>query len=600
MYNLGIKERKWFKHKMEKFVKKYLLNKNGKYKSQITEKYLTENNILEEYKSLKNKYPQLKMCEIVRCVIENNGSDRCQICSNKLYKIKQVNPFICKKCGVNIGLEKRKITNIERYGDENPNTNEDIKEKRKRTTLERYGVEHTSQSNEIKNKIKNTNLKKYGTEYPSKNKEIQEKIKNTSLERYGKTSYLATEECQQKAKTHISENKEKILKKKQVTSLKNYNEIHPMKNKEFKEKIKKTNMEKYGVDWFFQTENFNEKYVYQTYYDNLSNIGKYYFDNQEKILEIYNERKLNICDLSDIVEIHPVKLARMFHENNWKIENRKVSSEEKHFKMRLEDDLNLTITNNDRTIISPYEIDIAILDKNVGVEYHGLYWHSTNDYENVYYKHKDKLVLAKNNGVKLLQFFSNEVNQKYEIVKSIISESIDLNEKIYANNCIIKEIDDNIYSEFCDKNYLLENRNTTFNLGLYNGNELVSVMSFNKITNNNWKIEIFCNKLNIKVIDGEIKLFNYFVKKYNPNSVSGYVNARISDGKFLERLGFEFIEHTEPNYYCTDGVNIYNPENIKILEKYDETKSEKQNIVDNGYRIIYDAGYLVYCFFNSG
>ena len=31
-----------------------------------------------------------------------------------------------------------------------------------------------------------------------------------------------------------------------------------------------------------------------------------------------------------------------------------------------------------------------------------------------------------------------------------------------------------------------------------------------------------------------------------------------------------------------------------ILEKYDDKKSEKENMLDNGYDIIYDAGNLVY------
>lgn len=584
---------------MKDFIEKYLLNKKGKYKSQITEKYLIENNILEKYNLLKNKYPQLKMCEIIRCVLENGGSDRCRICDDKLFKIKQFNPFICKKCSIKNGLEQRKNTNIKRYGYENPNNNKEIQEKRKNTNLERYGTEHSSKSDKVKEKIKNTNLEKYGVEYPSKNTGIKEKMKNTSLERYGKSSYLATQECQQKAQEYISENKEEILKKKRDTSLKNYNEIHPMKNDEFKEKIKQTNLEKYGVNWFFEIDNFNEKYVYPTYYNRLSDTAKYYVDNKEKILEIYRKQKLNICELSEIVEIHPVKLARMFHENGWKIEHRKVSSEEKSFKTRLENELSIKMTNNDRTIIPPYEIDIAILDKNIGIEYHGLYWHSSDNYEKINYKHREKFVLAKINNIKLLQFFSNEVNQKYNIVKSTICENIGLNEIICVNDCIIKEINDETYSEFCDDNYLWGINKAKIKLGLYYDNELVSVMSFDEINGYDWKIVIFCNKLNIAVIDSETKLFNYFIKTYNPKSVISYEDARISDGKYLENIGFQFIEHTEPNYYYTDGINIYFPD-TELLERYDNTKSKKQNMVDNGYRIIHDAGNLVYRFFNSG
>jgi len=58
-------------------------------------------------------------------------------------------------------------------------------ERRKQTNLKKFGVENTFQSKEIKEKIKQTNLKKRGVEYASQSEEVKEKIKQTNLDRRG-------------------------------------------------------------------------------------------------------------------------------------------------------------------------------------------------------------------------------------------------------------------------------------------------------------------------------------------------------------------------------------------------------------------------------
>ena len=51
----------------------------------------------------------------------------------------------------------------------------ETKQKRKITNLEKYGVEHVGNSKEIQEKRKQTNLERYGTVSPLGNKEVQEK-----------------------------------------------------------------------------------------------------------------------------------------------------------------------------------------------------------------------------------------------------------------------------------------------------------------------------------------------------------------------------------------------------------------------------------------
>jgi len=83
------------------------------------------------------------------------------------------------------GLQKRKQTNLKKYGVENPSQYEEIKEKKKQTTMKNYGVENPSQDENIKKKKIETCLKNYGVENPSQNKTIRNKQKATCMENHG-------------------------------------------------------------------------------------------------------------------------------------------------------------------------------------------------------------------------------------------------------------------------------------------------------------------------------------------------------------------------------------------------------------------------------
>ena len=106
----------------------------------------------------------------------------------------------CCECAKNVGKEKAKKTNLEKYGVEYSTQSKEVQNKMKLTLLEKYGVEHISHSKEIKEKTKKTCLEKYGVDVPSKCKQIQDKIKNTNLEKYGVENYLQTDECKEKIK----------------------------------------------------------------------------------------------------------------------------------------------------------------------------------------------------------------------------------------------------------------------------------------------------------------------------------------------------------------------------------------------------------------
>ena len=136
--------------------------------------YCNENNIelLKDYKNIKlNREIIIK----AKCIYNN-----CNNIVNKNFRCLIDYGCYCGSCQKIISQEKRKQTNLEKFGVEYPLQNEEIKEKIKKTNLEKFGVENPLQNEEIKEKIKKTNLEKFGVEYPLQNEEIREKQEKNS------------------------------------------------------------------------------------------------------------------------------------------------------------------------------------------------------------------------------------------------------------------------------------------------------------------------------------------------------------------------------------------------------------------------------------
>ena len=72
---------------------------------------------------------------------------------------------------------------------------------------------------------------------------------------------------------------------------------------------------------------------------------------------------------------------------------------------------------HDRTIINPYEIDIIVPSKSIGIEYDGLYHHSEIGGGKPKTYHSFKTNEAKKHGYQLIHIFEDEWLYKQDIVK---------------------------------------------------------------------------------------------------------------------------------------------------------------------------------------
>jgi hypothetical protein len=264
----------------------------------------------------------------------------------------------------------------------------------------------------------------------------------------------------------------------------------------------------------------------------------------------------------------------------------------------------LGITNiirNSRKIIAPKELDVYIPDKNIAIEYNGLYWHSEKRINTNSHLEKTELCLGKN--ISLFHIFSDEWINKQEILKSMISYKLGiLNNKIPAKKCILKEITRKEASDFFDKCHIAGRpSNIKISFGLYYNDELVSCLAMKipykkkKTYEDSTVLENarFANKLNTVVIGGFSRLLKV-IKKWAEDKgyekIKSFADRRFGEGNVYKTCGFSLIGKTAPNYWYADSDNRY----FRTHFRAQNGKTEQEIAIENKVWRVYGCGSNIY------
>lgn len=254
---------------------------------------------------------------------------------------------------------------------------------------------------------------------------------------------------------------------------------------------------------------------------------------------------------------------------------------------------------NDRSEISPLELDIFMPDRHLAIECHGIYWHSFDQLETKEekFRHATKSDRCGEKGIYLIQIFENEWRDKRPIIESIIRNKFDASDRIYARKCEIIEVDTGDYRDFMNINHLQGYKHSNVAFGLRHAGNVVCIMSFNKHNKYGWEITRFANKLNVSVVGGASRLFKHFLAKYKPDTVLSYADRRFSDGGLYKSLGFDMDGVTQPNYFYVMNNELLSRHKFQKhklrgqLQIFNESLSESENMFLNGFRRLWDSGH---------
>jgi DNA-binding CsgD family transcriptional regulator len=258
-----------------------------------------------------------------------------------------------------------------------------------------------------------------------------------------------------------------------------------------------------------------------------------------------------------------------------------------------------TVIKGDRKIVSPKELDILLPDLNVAIEINGAFWHSELQGKNKKY-HLEKTKKCSDNNIHLLHFWDYEINEKLDIIKSMILHKLKKTDNtIYARKCVIEKITNDEAFDFHNQNHL-QGYSTGTHVGLKYNNRLVALLTYGKSRfNKKYDHEIIrYSSLNYHSIIGG---FGKLLKQLPKGMIVSYADRRYSVGNVYEILGFTLHNISAPNYKYTKNHKTFYSRNKfqkhkleKLLDKFDENLSEWENMKMNGYDRIWDCGNLVY------
>jgi len=482
----------------------------------------------------------------------------------------------------------------------------DIQKRKEQKSIEKFGTKTPAESKIIKDKIIKTNNERYGSNCSLQNIEIKKKSQETLMKNYKVDNPNKSKETIEKRVSHFDSAKWRINFEKSM--LEKYNVKNALQNEEIKQKVKQTNLNRYGVENVNQITKITKKRIL-TKKNNWKN--KLMKENSNIIdIDLDNQQYIMKCDCGkdhDFTISFPLYKSRKQFANKFctvcfppYINN--ISQMETELLNFIKEKYNGIIITNTKSIISPYELDIYLPDLKLAFEFNGLYWHNELNKSKDY--HELKSNMCDKIEIQLFHIWEDDWKYKQDIVKSMILNKLGLiQNKIYARKTIIKEVDTPTTRIFLNNSHIQGYVNSAIRLGLYYNDELVSLMTIGKPRKNmnsstdnvnEYELLRFCNKINTTVVGGASKLFNYFVNKYNPELITTYADRSYSKGNLYKQLGFEFVHITKPNYYYVVGdhrkYRFGFRKDLLIKEGYDPNKTEHEIMLSRDIYRIFNSG----------
>lgn len=254
--------------------------------------------------------------------------------------------------------------------------------------------------------------------------------------------------------------------------------------------------------------------------------------------------------------------------------------------------LGFDVIYNDRTAISPKELDVYVPSKKFAIEYDSFYWHSWSEEDPREDRHLEKTLACEKNGITLIHVFQDEWLQKRHIIESMITHRLGVTpRKIYARKCELRSLDSKSARTFFEINHIAGYARAGIAcFGLYFADELVAAMSFRKPFHRDayaGKAEMsrFATLSGVAVTGGMRKLLRAGVKACKCAGYDGiltYADMRYGQGKSYLDAGMCLKGRTPPGYDYHDGVKRSQGLNSGHLRVFQRNRSHYR-LASKGY-----------------
>lgn len=223
----------------------------------------------------------------------------------------------------------------------------------------------------------------------------------------------------------------------------------------------------------------------------------------------------------------------------------------------------ISFISNDRSIISPLEIDILIPDLKLGFECNGVAYHSENGVyrgrASDYHKHKqDK---AREAGIELYHLCESDIYHKPDIIKAYIETKIKKNiTRVYARNTSISKINNKDAREFHEKYHIQGHAPSKMHYAIRHDGQTLAVLSLsptrkflNRVDEHTFEVVRFTCKAGHLVIGGLSKAIKHACRAENIHHIHTFVDKNMHNGNGYVAAGFKYIRDTPPGYSYIDA-----------------------------------------------
>lgn len=327
---------------------------------------------------------------------------------------------------------------------------------------------------------------------------------------------------------------------------------------------------------------------------------------KDELFRLHNDEKIPLKSIAKTYDFNVVHLFKWWRSWGYEVNSPQRSVGEIEVEAFLREISGRNFTNTKFEYKDKkFEIDCFCDELKFGVEYNGIYWHSGG----IGKRHANKQRWCQEMGIKLFTIFEDEWidRNKREIVKSMLRQRVGkIDRRLHARKLVFKRVKRELAKEFFLKNHLSGHAPATYYYGLYEGDELVSCMSFGRPRfKKDADIEIirFATALNTSVSGALSRLVSRARGEIGFNSIMSFADLRFGWGEGYTKSGFEKTERTRPGYRYykkREGQSTHfdsfprqrfqKHKLADLLEFFDPSLSEVENMERNGYLLMYDCG----------
>jgi len=262
--------------------------------------------------------------------------------------------------------------------------------------------------------------------------------------------------------------------------------------------------------------------------------------------------------------------------------------------------LGLRVEQSNRNVLKGLEIDIWVPEKNIGIEYNGVYWHNSDRKTAKY--HYNKWRAAERNNIQLIQIWEDDWVRKPDLIKSMLAHKLGLSNmpRVSARETIVTVLAKNEAEKFLETNHIQGFASGSYYVGLKSkiDGALVAVVVLKKESSPRRNVlNIIRYATSANVVGGFTKLIAYAERNFPVESFITFSDHMVSDGRLYSTNGFVADKELPPDYmYVIKDVRKHkfgyrlakfkNDPKLKWVDGLNEAELAEAN----GLKRVWDAG----------